>query len=106
MMLRDIEFEGPFEMGIKAPESAGLYLVCTESSGGIRILGVYDADNIDQSLASTEFKEKWVECTDMGLFYYYSEMDIPSYRREEKVQDIISTRPYDVLCVKPIKDDW
>ena len=106
MMLRNIEFEGPFEMDVKAPESAGLYMVCTESSGGIRILGIYHADNIGQSLTSNEFKEKWIECIDMGLFYYYSETDIPSYKREEKVLDIISTRPYDVLCVNPIKDDW
>lgn len=106
MIMRNIEFKGPFPMEKEAPESAGLYLVCTESSGGIRLIGVYEADNIRESIETNEFREKWNDYVDMDLFYYYSESDMSPEKRFEKCRDIIDTRPYAVTCVNAICDDW
>lgn len=107
MMIRDIEFRGPEPLGTELPDHAGIYMICTESSGGIRILGVYGAQDMRLDMERNEFAGSWKRYEDSnGLFVYWSgdmgniDAIVP------KVRDIIYTRPYDVPCVKRMEDDW
>ena len=107
MIIRDVEFIGPEPLGTELPDYPGIYLVCTESSGGIRILGVYGAQDMRSDFEENEWSSEWGSHEDNeGLFVYWStemggEDDIDS-----KVWDIIYTRPYEVPCVKRMADDW
>ena len=106
MMMRDIEFLGPEPLGYELPDHSGIYLVCTESSGGIRILGVYGADDMRKDILENPFSKDWKGYEDnCGLFVYWSE-ELPYDTVQTKVWDIISTRPYPVPCVKRLEDDW
>lgn len=107
MIIRDVEFFGPEPLGTELPKYAGIYLVCTESSGGIRILGVYGAQDMRSHFESNEFADSWREHEDReGLFVYWSKdmgnVDVVN----PKVWDIIYTRPYPVSCVKRMEDEW
>ena len=44
------DFTGPVEIG-GLPSSPGLYLITTDASGGIKLLGVYDGGNDMRSSA-------------------------------------------------------
>ena len=107
MIIRDVEFFGPEPLGTELPDYAGIYLVCTESSGGIRIIGVYGAQDMRGDFPLNQFKDEWSRYEDNnGLFVYWStdmgNIDVIN----PKVADIIYTRPYPVTCVKRLEDDW
>lgn len=107
IIIRDTEFHGPAVLGSTVPSHAGIYLVCTESSGGIRILGVYESKDMSSYMTENTWSQKWKEFEDNnGLFVYWSG-EIPDEKdRAAKVWDIIYTRPYDIPCVSRPKDDW
>ena len=107
MIIRDVEFIGPEPLGTELPDYPGIYLVCTESSGGIRMLGVYGAQDMRADFKVNEWAPQWKSYEDNeGLFVYWSTdmgtIDVIN----PKVWDIIYTRPYDVPCVKRMEDDW
>ncbi|MGN1045325.1 MAG: hypothetical protein ACI4Q9_05165 [Candidatus Methanomethylophilaceae archaeon] len=106
MILRDIEFNGPYgPEGL--PDEPGVYLVCTESSGGIRILGVYEGDDMRSHASTNPRSPEWKDHEDNnGIFFYGSGTIRDRDARVSKVLDIIDTRPYDVPCVDRIADDW
>lgn len=107
MNIRDVEFHGPEPLGTELPDHPGIYLVCTESSGGIRILGVYGAEDMRKDFESNEFAESWEQYEDAnGLFVYWSGDMGDKDEVSSKIWDIIYTRPYPVPCVKRPEDDW
>ena len=106
MNMRGVDFTGP--CGADAlPGSPGIYLVCTESSGGIRVLGVYESDDIRSHVSSNPRAREWGSYEDgNGIFFYGSGPITDRDARASKVRDIIDTRPYAVPCVDRIEDDW
>ncbi len=106
MILRNIDFGNPFPLGTEVPARRGIYLVCTESSGGIKIIGVYGSDNMSKSFAENKYAKKWSEYEDDGMFIYFSKDTLDALNLEMKVRDIIDTRFYDVVCVDKLDDSW
>ena len=98
-------FEGPMDIG-SLPRSPGIYLITTEASGGVKILGVYGAEDMCQSAQTNPKRGCWElnrKDTDPVAFCR-SEPD-PD-RRQSVVFGMMQNRFYDVECVDPIRDDF
>lgn len=106
MIMRGVDFGNPMPMDGEIPPSPGLYMVCTESSGGIRVIGVYAAENIRESFMTNEYRDSWSDYEDSGLFLYVSVLDENIETLDAKCIDIIDTRFYTTPCSKIPGDDW
>ena len=106
MIMRGVDFGEPMSMDSVLPDGPGLYLVCTESSGGIRIIGAYAAENISESFLLNEFRDTWKDHIDDGLMVYVSPMDSDIRTLTDKCLDIIDTRFYSIPCVRMPVDNW
>jgi len=102
-----MHFEGPMKMdGNGLPTSPGIYFVSTGSAGGIRILGIYNADDILHSFQSNEKRDCWTKHCDDGLAVYYIATDISKKEREAMCNKMINDRFYALPCVDTISDDF
>lgn len=100
------DFKGSLPIsGEGLPSSAGVYLICTESAGGIKILGVYEGADMLASMKSNPKSECWKKHEDKGLDVYYFVEDDPS-KRERLCRKTIDGRWYDVVCNDPPMDDF
>ena len=100
------EFIGPVEI-TDLPTSPGLYLITTDASGGIKLLGAYDGgDDMRTSAANNPKKDCWQKNrkdTD-PVAYYISEND--PKRRGSICRSIIDRRFYEMVCNDPQRDDF
>lgn len=106
MIIRSVDFGEPMGMDAPLSEGSGIYLVCTQSSGGVRIIGAYAAENIRDSFRRNEFRDSWKDHMDDGLMMYESVIDSGLDELTERCLDIIDTRFYPVPCVRMPTDDW
>ena len=100
------EFTGPVEIR-ELPSSPGLYLITTDASGGIKLLGVYDGGNDMKTSAEKNPKkgcwQKNRKDTD-PVTYYILEDD--ARRRDSICRSIIDRRYYEMVCNDPPRDDF
>ncbi|MFA6710349.1 MAG: hypothetical protein WC067_00715 [Candidatus Methanomethylophilaceae archaeon] len=107
IILDRISFEGPLEMDGKGlPTSSGVYFISTESAGGMRILGIYCADDILYSFQSNEKRDCWTKHRDDGLGVYYGMIGTPKKELETVCRKMINDRFYALPCVTPVSDDF
>jgi len=100
-------FEGPFEIdGHELPNSSGIYFVSTKSAGGIKILGIYDGDDIAASFRSNGNRQCWKKYSDDGLTVYYVITNTSKEKREAARYKMINDRFYTLPCIDPISDDF
>ena len=101
-----IEFTGPVEIS-NLPNSPGVYMITTDASGGVKILGIYDGGNdMRKSSESNPKKDCWMKHrkdTD-PVAYYIAEDDLG--KRPSICRGIIDRRYYDMPCNDPPKDDF
>ena len=100
------EFTGPVEIR-DLPSFPGLYLITTDASGGIKLLGVYDGGNdMKASAERNPKKDCWQKNrkdTD-PVAYYILENDHKT--RNDICRKIIDRRFYEMVCNDPPKDDF
>ena len=100
------EYAGPVGIG-DLPDSPGVYLVTTEASGGIKILGIYGSDSsIASSAESNPKKACWERNRKDSdpAFYYLISSDAAA--RERICRNMIDRRFYEVVCNDPPRDDF
>ena len=101
-----IDFKGPVEIS-DLPEIPGSYIIVTDASGGIKILGAYDGgENIKASAASNPKRQCWEKNrkdTD-PVAYYVAEND--PKKRERIWRGLMDRRFYEMVCNDPLKDDF
>jgi len=101
-----MRFEGPIGMdGAQLPSASGIYIVGTLSSGAIKMLGIYQADDMNRSFRENDKKDCWQKNMDSGLNLYYFEVQDPK-DRERTCRKMIMDRWYPVECVDRIQDDF
>ena len=100
------DFIGPVEIK-DLPSSSGLYLITTDASGGIKLLGVYDGGNdMKASAEKNPKKDCWQKNrkdTD-PVAYYILEQD--AGKRNRICRGIIDRRSYEMVCNDPPQDDF
>ena len=100
------DFIGPVEIR-DLPPSPGLYLITTDASGGIKLLGAYDGGNDMRSSAEKNPKkdcwQKNRKDTD-PVAYYILEDD--AKKRNSICRSIIDRRFYEMVCNDPPRDDF
>ncbi len=100
-----MDFEGPMEIDA-LPHSPGVYLITTDASGGVKILGAYQAADVNADAAQNPKRDCWMKNrkdTD-PVAYYMKEEDTEA--REKIVLAFMYRRPYDLVCNDPIRDDF
>lgn len=112
----NIEFDGPFDIdGIdEIPDYPGVYLICTEASGGLKIIGVYEGENVKMSIRTNPKRECWERNMSNGPNAYKKKITLTGYslnepdkdKREQLCRRIVSNRPYRVVCNDLIRDDF
>lgn len=114
-IFENTKFEGPVSTdGEHVPSSPGVYLVCTYASGGDKILGVYESEDMRASLLSNPKRQCWEKNKLTGSDTYSGNIELtvhyfvePDRRTREKLcRKIIDNRPYKVICNDPIADDF
>ena len=108
------KFEGPFPItGEDFPSSPGVYLICTGSAGGDKIIALYGATDMKKDIASNPFKGDWMKAKDDGnnsfsddaLRAYYIVVDRES-DRDRMITGLVERRPYKIPCYRPPMDDF
>ncbi len=99
------EFTGP--VGISdLPHIPGVYIITTEASGGVKILGVYDGEDMNSSAASNPKRGCWEKNRkDTEPTAFYREERDPD-KRLSLIFGIMQRRFYGLVCNDPIKDDF
>ena len=99
------DFDGP--VGIDSlPGSSGVYIITTQASGGIKILGVYAAKDMHQSSIDNPKRTCWQKNrkdTDPEAYFILTDDDVIKSRI---CDSIITRRYYRIECNDPIKDDF
>lgn len=101
-----MEFTGPVEIG-NLPGIPGAYIITTDASGGVKLLGAYDGgDDMKASAGSNPKKDCWMKNrkdTD-PVAYYIAETD--PKRRESICRGLIERRFYEMVCNDPPRDEF
>ena len=100
-----IDFTGPVEID-SLPSEPGVYLITTDASGGVKLIGVYGAADMNADAKINPKKDCWQKNrkdTD-PVAYYLLEKD-PS-KRDSVCAGIVYRRFYDLPCNDPPKDDF
>ncbi len=109
-----MDFIGPLDIdGNDVPESPGIYLICTGSSGGEKIIALYESDNMKDSIINNPKRDCWEKNRTDGNFTYNDEK-LRSYyllnndesERQRIVKKIVERRPYKIVCYEPPRDDF
>ena len=100
------DFIGPVEI-TDLPSSPGLYLITTDASGGIKLLGVYDGGNdMRASAEKNPKKDCWQKNRkDSDPVAYYIPEDDPR-KKDTICRGIIDRRYYEMVCNDPPRDDF
>ena len=99
------DFQGPMEID-QLPAIPGVYLIVTDASGGVKILGAYEAEDCKASAASNPRRECWQKNRkDTDPAAYFREERDP-VKRQELVLGIHQRRFYGLVCSEPPKDDF
>ena len=99
------DFEGPIEIA-DLPHEPGVYLITTDASGGVKIIGAYEAEDMGRSASENPKRLCWTKNrkdTD-PVAYYLLEKEKDA--REKLVLNVMLRRPYDLVCNDPIRDDF
>ena len=98
-------FTGPVEID-SLPHTAGAYIITTDASGGVKILGAYEGDDIHSSAVTNPKRQCWEKNRkDTDPVAYYIEEKDPK-RREDICRGLIDRRYYDMVCNDPRTDDF
>ena len=100
-----MDFTGPIEIDV-LPHTAGIYLITTDASGGVKIIGAYKATDMHDDAAQNPKRGCWEKNrkdTD-PVAYWMAEPDADA--REKIVLAFMYRRPYDLVCNDPIRDDF
>ena len=99
------EFQGPMDID-RLPGLPGVYLIVTDASGGVKILGAYEAEDAKASAASNPRRECWQKNRkDSDPVAYFRE-DRDLGKRQELVFGIHQRRFYGLVCSELPKDDF
>ena len=99
------DFEGPMDID-RLPGLPGVYLIVTDASGGVKILGAYEAEDAKASAASNPRRECWEKNRkDSDPVAYFREERDPD-RRQALVFGIHQRRAYPLVCSELPKDDF
>ena len=106
-------FEGPNPAdGEGTPDSPGVYLICTDSAGGEKIIALYQSDNMREHMKNNPERKEWMpHVTKEGeygggslhSFYIIIEKEKD---RLDMLYGIADRRPYRIPCYKPPEDDF
>ena len=107
-------FEGPFGIdGEEFPESPGIYLICTGSAGGDRIIALYQSVNIRKDIVGNPDRDDWMRNKDDGKNGYnddalrsYYLLEDNECIRQDMIVKIVERRPYNIPCYRPPMDDF
>ncbi len=101
-----IEFTGPAEID-DLPNAPGAYIITTDASGGVKILGAYDGgEDMNASANSNPKKECWHKNRkDTDPVAYYVEESDPD-KRIRICRGLIERRYYEMVCNDPPRDDF
>lgn len=101
-----ITYSGPIDVnGQDMPAEPGVYLICTDSAGGSKIIGVYESDDMKKSISGNPKRSCWEKNRDDGLeAYYFIEKD--ASKRERLVRRTVEVRCYKIPCYDPPMDDF
>ena len=100
-----IDFTGPMEIS-ELPHGPGVYIVTTYASGGVKILGAYEGDDMNLSAEKNPKRDCWIKNrkdTD-PVAYCLNETD-PD-KRISIVYNIMQRRFYGLVCNDPIRDEF
>ncbi len=100
-----IDFDGPMDISA-LPHEAGVYIITTEASGGVKILGVYEGEDANASAAGNPKKGCWEKNrkdTD-PVAYFRPERDPDA--RQKAIWGIMQRRFYGIVCNDPLKDEF
>ena len=105
-------FEGPNPIdGEGTPDSPGVYLICTDSAGGEKIIGLYQSDNMREHMRNNPERKDWephVANEGFGrssLHSFFIVIEKESDRLS-MIYGIVDRRPYRIPCYRPPADDF
>lgn len=101
-----IDFTGP-AMIDDLPRRPGIYLIATDASGGVKLLGAYDGgDDMSESASSNTKKECWKRnMKDSEPYAFYRICNDPD-ERVRICRGIVDRRFYEMVCNDPPVDDF
>ena len=108
------KFEGPSSIdGEGIPSSPGVYLICTGSAGGDKIIALYESDDMRKHMVSNPDRGEWMRNKDDGNNGFnddqlraYDLLENSASIREDIIYKIVDRRPYRIPCYKPPTDDF
>ena len=100
-----IMYEGPMDID-SLPHSPGVYLITTEASGGVKILGAYGAEDMCQSAASNPKRGCWEKNRKDTDPVAYCRIEGDAGSRDSAVISVLRSRFYSLECNDPISDDF
>ena len=98
-------FEGPMEIA-DLPHSPGVYLIVTDASGGVKIIGAYEGTDMNQSAADNPKRGCWMKNRKDTDPVAYCKVESDASEREKLVLNMMFRRPYELVCNDPIRDDF
>lgn len=101
-----MRFQGPLTMdGMDLPSLSGIFIIGTLSSGGIKMLGIYQADDMKRAFLNHDKRACWTNHQDHGLNLYY--LEVQDERERERIcRKMVMDRWYPVPCVDRPQDDF
>lgn len=106
-------FEGPNPVnGDGTPDSPGIYLICTDSAGGEKIIALYQSDSMREHMKDNPEREEWeLHATKEGEFgggslHSFFIVIEKENDRLDMIYGIVDRRPYKILCYRPPTDDF
>ena len=100
-----IMFEGPMDIAA-LPHSPGVYLITTEASGGVKILGAYGAEDMCQSAATNPKRACWEKNRKDTDPVAFCRVVADADARDRLSFSIMHGRFYELVCNDPIGDDF
>ncbi len=100
-----IDFRGPMEISA-LPHEAGVYIIATEASGGVKILGIYEGGDMCASAAENPKRGCWEKNRKDTDPVAYCRLEKDPAVRERIVLGVMQRRFYGVVCNDPIKDEF
>lgn len=100
-----MDFDGPMEIE-NLPHIPGVYLITTDASGGVKIIGAYQGTDVCADAASNPKRACWMKNRKDTDPVAYCMRETDADARERIVLAFMYRRPYDLVCNDPIKDDF
>ncbi|MBO4552435.1 MAG: hypothetical protein J5673_04495 [Candidatus Methanomethylophilaceae archaeon] len=101
-----MEFTGPVEIGM-IPNVPGVYIITTDASGGVKILGAYDGgDDMNSSAKNNPKRTCWERNRKDSDPVAYCIAESDGRRRESICKGLIERRFYEMVCNDPPRDEF